>query len=136
MPGHLSKLAAHIENRNDETLFISMRYFFPLVEEPNELYLKYIGLDLETYLKECEKTNPYPIIGKIGRATAAGHNGTWQILHHKDAPHRWKDSSEMGEDKDFLTRMTATEKWKEFDDGEYVLCHNTHSNGRKTIWDI
>lgn len=136
LPMHLQILANHIQNRVDETLFLSMKYMMPLPEEPNDLYLKYIRLEKEEYLKQRELAIENPIIGKLGKAVTPGHIGTWQILHNRDVPHRWRDSHEMGEDKDFIQRMKTTEKWKEIEDGLHVVCHNTHSLDRKIIWDI
>lgn len=136
MPGHLSKLANHIQQRNNETLFLSMKYYFPLIENPNELYLKFIGLPIDEYAKQKESAILDEKIGKIGRSLAGGHLGTWQIVHHRDIPHRWRNSSNIGEDRDFIQRIKSTEQWIEFMDGEHVVCHNNHPINQKTIWDI
>ena len=80
------------------------------------------------------KLKPNSLYGEcLASSRSTGHNGTWQITHHKEVPHRWQNTTEMGEDKSFIERMKSTEKWEEFT-GYYLICHNTKD--RKTIWEM
>jgi len=136
LQNHLSLISTAITVAPEgTTVLFDTYYMLPLPENPTDLMFRYLGMsnNLEEYLKVrqgCELT----IIGqKIAATKAMGQNGTWQIVHHKEVPHRWRNSATMGEDLDFINRLKTTEKYSTFR-GQFLLCHNTAS--RKTIWEI
>ena len=135
LPNHLFKILESILNKSsDTTLLLDTKYLFPLVENPNKNMLLYIGMDINDYVNFKSKAPFYDLCNVyLATSRTKGHNGTWQITHHKEVPHRWQNTTEMGEDKSFIERMKSTEQWEEYT-GSYFICHNT--NNRKIIWEI
>lgn len=137
MSNHLEIINdAIIKRENDITLLFNTHYTFPLPEDPGVWMLAYVGLELEKYL---QVRNGMEIIDghRMATSRAMGHNGTWQIVHHKNVPHRWENCEHMGEDKYFIERLKSTEKWSEFK-GSHIHAHNTSAltGKRITIWEI
>lgn len=137
MSNHLQIINdAIIKREENVTVLFNTHYIFPLPEDPNTLMLAYVGLELEKYL---EIRNRMEIIDghRMTIVKAMGHNGTWQIVHHRNVPHRWENCEHMGEDKYFIERLKSTEKWSEFK-GSHIHAHNTSSftGKRITIWEI
>jgi hypothetical protein len=89
-------------------------------------------MDIEQYIKTREAAST--MMGyKMVSTRSKGHNGTWQIVHHKYVPHRWKNSDHMGEDALFIKELKTTEKWQEFK-GLHIHAHNTFN--RQDLWEI
>lgn len=130
---HLNIIHNAIQNREkDVTVLLNTRYILPFPENPTQLMLDYVGMNLEKYNKTRDSLEE--ILGhQMVAAHAKGHFGTWQIVHHKQVPHRWMNSDEMGEDAFFIERIKKTEKLQEFK-GSYIICHCTHK--REDIWDV
>lgn len=129
---HLNAISYSIENKEEDvTVLINTHYIFPFPENPNKIMLAYVGMDLEKY-NQVRKDLQVLDGNKIASAKALG-SGTWQLVHHKQIPHRWMNSDHMGEDAYFIERIKKTEKWQGFR-GFYFICHNTHN--RMDIWDI
>jgi hypothetical protein len=137
MPNHLEIINnAIIKRENNETVLFNTHYIFPLPEDPNAWMLAFVGLELKKYL-EVRETMQIIDGHRMCMAKAMGHNGTWQIVHHRNVPHRWENSDHMGEDKYFIDRLKSTEKWSEFK-GAHIHAHNTSAltGKRITIWEI
>jgi hypothetical protein len=136
LENHLSLISNAITTApNGTTVLFDMYYMLPLIENPNKLMLQYFGMDnnVKGYEELRNACQLIVINQKIASTKAMGQNGTWQIVHHKEVPHRWRNSLTMGEDLDFINRLKTTEKYSTFR-GQFLLCHNT--NNRKTIWEI
>lgn len=115
------------------TVLFDSHYIFPMPEKPNKLMLAYVGMDLKAYMEywhTCKTLMGY----KMTATKSTGHNGTWQIIHHKHVPHRWKNSEHIGEDAYFIKNLKTTEKWQEVRVGRYIIAHNT--NNSRDIWEI
>jgi len=134
LPDHLLVSLNYILKRDEGvTVLFDSHYIFPMPEKPNQIMLAYVGMDLETYMEFWKKLDV--LIGhKMTVTKSAGHNGTWQIIHHKQVPHRWKNSDHMGEDAYFIESLKTTEKWQEVRVGRYIIAHNTYN--RQDIWEI
>lgn len=132
LQNHLTVISGVIKNRDHGvTVFINTHYIFPFPENPNELMLAYVGMDLEKY---NQTRNTLEILdGNRIAATKARGLGTWQLVHHKQIPHRWMNSEEMGEDAFFIERIKKTERIQNFR-GSYLICHNTKE--RINIWEV
>lgn len=129
-----SVVKAILDKSSGTTLLLDTKYTFPIAKDPNEIMLAYLGMDINAYNEFRSKLKPNSLYGEcLAASKSRGHNGTWQITHHKEVPHRWQNTTEMGEDKSFIERMKSTEKWEEFT-GCYLICHNTKD--RKTIWEM
>lgn len=133
LPNHLSIISKAIKEREEGvTVLFNSHYIFPLPEKPNQLMLAYVGMELEPYQTTREQAQE--IMGhKMVMTRSMGHNGTWQIVHHKYVPHRWKNSDHMGEDAYFIQELKTTEKWQEFR-GQHIHAHNTYK--RQDLWEI
>lgn len=130
---HLGLTLTAILNRKEGvTVLLNDKYVFPIPENPNEIMLAYVGMDIDSYNKFRSSTLEL-YDNKVATSRAKGHFGTWQIVHHKHVPHRWRNNEEMGEDYFFIENLKSTEKWDEFT-GTYLICHNTRD--RKTIWEM
>ena len=132
---HLYEVEQAILNKKqDTTVLLNSHYGIPMIDEPNELMLAYLGMTMDKY-NETHKTIPlYKLLNtRVAYAKAAGHNGTYQLVHHKDVPHRWENSQTIGEDKDLIDRMKSTEPWEEFR-GLYLICHLNTPHGH--VWEI
>jgi hypothetical protein len=134
LQNHLSVSLNHILKRDEGvTVLFDSHYIFPLPENPNRLMLAYVGMDIEQYIKAREASST--MMGhKMTATKSAGHNGTWQLIHHKQVPHRWKNSEHMGEDAYFIKDLKTTEKWQEVRVGLYLIAHNTFN--RQDLWEI
>ena len=131
---HLSKISTKLSNIDSEiTVLFNIQKLIPLPENPNELMLAYCKMkSIEDYLTFREQLTE--IHGhKMAMAINKTHSGTWQLVHHKQIPHRWMNSDEMGEDAFFIERIKRTEKWEDFK-GAYIIGHTTFN--RMDIWDI
>jgi len=130
---HLTLVMSAILDRDKETtVLINDKYVFPLPDNPNKIMLGYVGMDIDEY--NSFRITRAEIYGeRVVTTRAMGHYGTWQIVHHKDVPHRWKNTDTMGEDTFFIENLKSTEKWQTFT-GTYLICHNTKD--RKVIWEM
>jgi hypothetical protein len=72
---------------------------------------------------------------KLAGSKSMGHNGTWQIVHHKNVQHRWENSDSIGEDKKFIEKLKTTEKWIEFK-GEHIHTHLVNVDQNIILWDV
>lgn len=132
LQNHLSIINNAIQNREKNvTVLLNTHYIFPFPENPNKIMLAYVGMDLEKYNQT--RNNLEILDGNRIAAAKANWFGTWRLVHHKQVPHRWMNSDEMGEDAFFIERIKKTEKLQEFR-GSYFICHNT--NKRMDIWDV
>jgi len=132
---HLHKIEqAILKKKHNTTVLLNSHYAMPMVEEPNNLMLAYCGMTREEYNKTTETCTIYESLNiRVALAKAMGHNGTYQLVHHKDVPHRWENSQTIGEDKDLINRMKSTEQWEEFK-GLYLICHLNNPHGN--VWEI
>ena len=130
---HLDQVKKAILGKKEETtVLFNTICLIPMPENPNELMLRIIGTDLKNYhdvRDQCPTLFGHKMVGSHSKA----HSGTWQIVHHKYVPHRWKNNEEMGEDALFIQSLKTTEKWEEFKGG-FIHAHNTYN--RQDIWEI
>ena len=133
LPNHLELANTAILTRDEGvTVLFNTHSIFPLPETPNQLLLAYMNMSLEQYTQAREAATV--LMGhKMATAKTKGHVGTWQIVHHKHVPHRWKNSDHMGEDSYFIRELKTTEKWQEFR-GQHIHAHNTYK--RQDLWEI
>lgn len=138
---HLETTWQRIHQRQkDVTVFFNMKYVFSLPEKPTELLLKTYGFghNLNKY-HEVRNSLSQPVIPgfenfKMAIGTAQCHCSTWQVIHHKYVPHRWKNSKDMGEDSFFCEELKKTEKWQEINCATYIISHYTVK--REIMWDM
>ena len=123
---------AVLSKKEETTVFINSAYILPLPLNPTKRMLAYVGMDIIEYNKLRNKSNEL-YQNKVIMSNAMGANGTWQIVHHKHVPHRWKNTDKMGEDKLFIENLKSTESLERFKGG-YFICHNTID--RETIWEV
>ena len=135
MPNHLGCIAESISTREpNTTVLLNSRYYFPLPEKPHDLMLVYCNVTLKKYKEFRDSISEYDG-HKLASAKSRGHNGTWQIVHHKNVPHRWENSETIGEDKNFIERLKSTEKWIEFK-GHHIHSHFYNTDHNVTLWEI
>ena len=134
-PQHLEIINKSISNAADDvTLLFNQKIIIPLPENPNEPILNYLNINIDQYVEFYQQLDWNSDLNcKLASALYKGHNGTWQIVHHKDVPHRWRNSKDMGEDTDFIERLKTTEKYTTFI-GQHVHCHVTYN--RNSLWEI
>ena len=132
---HLYEVEQAILNKKQgTTVLLNSHYGIPMVEEPNDLMLAYCGMIRDKYNEVYKKVTLYkPLNTRVAYTKAMGHNGTYQLVHHRDVPHRWENSQTIGEDKDLIDRMKSTEQWEEFR-GLYLICHLNTPHGH--VWEI
>lgn len=130
---HLDFIANAINNRkSDTTVLFNTTCVIPWIEKPSSALLGYLNTTEAQY--EVDRSKCQPLLGQQVRVIISkGHVGTWQITHHKQVPHRWQNTQEMGEDTLFIQNLKTTEKWEEFK-GLYVQAHCTYL--RETIWEF
>lgn len=132
---HLYKInQAILEKKQNTTVLLNKYHGIPMIEKPNKLMLAYLGMTKDKYNETFKNSLLYkPLNTKVIMARAVGHFGTWQLVHHRDVPHRWENSQTTGEDTNLINRMKSTEQWEEFN-GLYLICHLNNLHGH--IWEI
>ena len=125
-PNHLAKAYLAILKRKEETtVLFNTHYIMPFHKEPTPYHLLYLGKTLSEYKELYDTLQEYEFEGKpcrVAMTNTKGENGTWQIIHYKNVPHRWESTDEIGEDRDFIERLKTTEKYEKFK-GIYMHCH-------------
>jgi len=118
---HLNKLVEAIKLTNLPVL-LQKNAYLPYIKNPNSHYLKFISVDLSTYLNLSNHIL-YDKFGNIEtiKVGFGGYRGTWQISHKNNISERWKSSEFIGEDADFIKRVLNTNKFELFDGG-YLIC--------------
>jgi len=123
LQNHLNLVSEKIETMHDnEGIIFNMRHGLPLLENGNDVYYKYIKMTREEVKSFSKGVSEIEGLGKIAWGLSTGHSGTWQIVHRKHIPVRWRNSEVVGEDMFFIDRLKKISKWQEFN-GEYIICH-------------